>query len=255
MTLSWHRISVFYLAAAVIGAVVAGVFSGAAYAASSKPVTVIELFTSQGCSSCPPADKLLRKYSRRKDIIALTFNVDYWDYLGWKDTLASPANSARQRSYARARGDGQVYTPQAVINGVRHVVGSYEADIERAIARAKSSRRHQAIPLKMWSEGDTLVIRAGAASKGVKVKPATIWLALVQKKKTVAIKRGENSGRKITYYSVVRELTPVGRWNGQEVTVKLPKHHLKSGGADGCTVLLQVDMAGPILAAAEMKDW
>lgn len=226
-----------------------------AWAASSQPVSVIELFTSQGCSSCPPADKLLKKFRKRDDIIALTFNVDYWDYLGWKDTLASPENTARQRAYARARGDGQVYTPQTVINGIKHAVGSREADIERAIARSRSELKKLRIPLKMWTKNGTLVIEAGPAPAGVRYKPATIWLALVKKSEAVSIKRGENSGEKITYYNVVRELTPVGQWNGQAVTIKLPKHHLESRGSDGCTVFLQQDTAGPILAAAEMTDW
>lgn len=226
-----------------------------AWAASSKPVTVLELFTSQGCSSCPPADKLLKKFRKRKDIIALTFNVDYWDYLGWKDTLASPKYTARQRDYARARGDGQVYTPQTVINGVRHAVGSREADIERAISRSRSAAKKIRVPLKMWTEGGTLVIEAGAAPAGARYKPATIWMALVKKSETVSIKRGENSGEKITYYNVVRELTPVGQWNGKAVTIKLPQHHLMARGSDGCTVFIQQDRAGPILAAAEMTDW
>ena len=223
--------------------------------ADARPKTVIELFTSQGCSSCPPADALLGKYARKNDVIALTLPVDYWDYLGWKDTLASPAYSARQRSYARARGDGQVYTPQVVIDGIQHAVGSRKRSIERAIARTRDALKDRRVPLKMWTEGDALVIRVGAAPKGAKVKPATLWLALVKKSETVKIGRGENRGRTITYYRVVRDLTPVGRWTGKEVTVRLPKHHLQSNGSDGCTVMLQQDDAGPILAAAELKDW
>ncbi len=236
-------------------ALAAGAYGQTALGASSRPVAVVELFTSQGCSSCPPADKLLEKFKVRDDVVTLTFNVDYWDYLGWKDTLANPAYSARQRAYASARGDGQVYTPQAVINGTRHAVGSQEAAIERAIARSRDELEKLRVPLKMWTEGDTLVIETGAAPNGGRVKSATIWLALVKKSKTVAIGRGENGGRTITYHSVVRELTPVGRWTGQAVTIKLPKHHLMSGGSDGCTVFLQQDTAGAILAAAEMQDW
>lgn len=239
--------SAFALAAALPGSTVKA-------ESSSKPKAVVELFTSQGCSSCPPADKLLEKYVKRDDVIALTFPVDYWDYLGWKDTLASPAYSSRQRSYAKARGDGQVYTPQVVINGISHAVGSREAAIERAISSTQKQRGHP-IKLKMWTEGEALVISAGAAPEGARVKPATIWLALVKKRAPIAIKRGENSGRKITYHSVVRQMTPVGRWTGKEVVIRLPKYHLASHDSDGCTVLLQQDTAGPILAAVEMKDW
>lgn len=244
-----------FLLATILVATNFTALDNSAIGASPKPAAVVELFTSQGCSSCPPADKLLGKYAKREDVVALTFPVDYWDYLGWKDTLASPAYSARQRSYARARGDGQVYTPQVVVNGLRHANGSHEKAINRAIAKTQKIWQSHRVALKMWTEGDALIIRAGAAPEGMRVKPATIWLALVKKAETIAINRGENRGRTITYHSVVREMTPVGRWTGQEVTVKLPKHHLMSGGSDGCTVLLQQDTAGPILAAAEMKDW
>lgn len=216
---------------------------------------VIELYTSQGCSSCPPADKLLGKLAGRKDVIALTFPVDYWDYLGWKDTLASPAYSARQRAYARARGDGQVYTPQVVIDGSSHEVGSHESSIKRAISMSKDKLKNARIPMEMHTEDNTLIITAGAAPHGARIKPATIWLALVKKSQTVKINRGENRGRTITYHRVVRDMTPVGQWKGETVSIKLPKHHLQNTDADGCTVLLQQDTAGPILAAIEMRNW
>lgn len=224
-------------------------------AGPGEPVTVVELFTSQGCSSCPPADALLEKYVRRGDVIALTFNVDYWDYLGWKDTLASPENGNRQRAYAKARGDGQVYTPQVVVDGIRHAVGSREEAIDKAIARTRTGRSGKRVPLELRTVGDTLVVRAGAAPEGAEVEPATIWLALVSKQVTVEIERGENRGREITYFSVVRELTPVGQWTGEAVTLKLPKKHLMKNGADGCAALLQRDEAGPILAAARLTGW
>lgn len=217
--------------------------------------TVIELFTSQGCSSCPPADKLLGEIGKDKNIITLTFPVDYWDYLGWKDTLASPAYTKRQRDYARSRGDGQVYTPQVVIDGIDHAVGSRENDIRRAISKTRKAREGLHIPLKVWAEGDELIIEAGDAPKGIRVRPATIWLALVKKSETVKIARGENRGRTITYHSVVRNMTPVGRWTGKAVTLRLPKHALQNTNTDGCAVLLQQDKAGPILAAARMQTW
>lgn len=220
-----------------------------------RPRTVIELFTSQGCSSCPPADKLLGQLANRDDVIALTFPVDYWDYLGWKDTLASPAYSARQRAYAKARGDGQVYTPQVVIDGAYHAVGSRAWEIERTIAKSRKNLKNARIPLAARTEGNTLIITAGAAPAGARVKPATIWLALVKKSKTVKISRGENGGRTITYYQVVRDLTPVGQWTGEKVTIKLPKLHLQNKQTDGCTIFLQQDMAGPILAAVEIQNW
>ncbi|MHA1165105.1 MAG: DUF1223 domain-containing protein [Alphaproteobacteria bacterium] len=222
--------------------------------AIAKSKVVIELFTSQGCSSCPPADRLVGKLAERSDVIALTFPVDYWDYLGWKDTLASPAYSKRQRSYARARGDGQVYTPQIVVGGVAHVVGSHVSAVKKAILKS-AGQDTAGVSLTMHTEGDTIIIKAGAAPEGMRVKPATIWLALVKKSATVEIKRGENRGSTITYHRVVKNMTPVGQWTGEKVTIKLPKNHLQSTDTDGCTVLLQQDQAGPILAAAEMKNW
>jgi hypothetical protein len=116
------------------GLAIAGILL-AGGANAGEPKAVLELFTSQGCSSCPPADKLLGEYAKRDDVLVLSFNVDYWDYLGWKDTLANPDNTERQRAYASARGDRQVYTPQVVVNGSAHVVGSNKADIEAAIAQ------------------------------------------------------------------------------------------------------------------------
>ncbi len=235
----------------------AGALSVVSDEASSGPKAkaVIELYTSQGCSSCPPADKLVGKLANRDDVIALTFPVDYWDYLGWKDTLASPANSARQRAYARARGDGQVYTPQIVIDGTTHEVGSHSKAIKRAISKSKEKLQNARIPLEMHTEGDTLIITAGAAPTNTRIKPATIWLALVKKSQKVKINRGENRGRTITYHRVVRDMTPVGTWKGEKVSIRLPKHHLQNTDADGCTVLLQQDTAGPVLAAVEMKNW
>jgi len=224
-------------------------------ATETQPLTVVELFTSQGCSSCPPADKLLEKFVTREDVIALTFNVDYWDYLGWKDTLANPAYGSRQRDYARARGDGQVYTPQAVVNGMMHVVGSQEAALERAISVSMRKLDGKRVPISVSVEGDVLLVNVGAAPDGVTVKPATVWLALIKKTEVVKIKRGENRGKTISYFNVVRNLTPVGRWTGEKMTLRLPKYHLKKDGTDGCAALLQQDTAGPILAAAELQKW
>lgn len=222
--------------------------------AGDESKSVVELFTSQGCSSCPPADAYLGKLAKRDDVIALTFPVDYWDYLGWKDTLASPEFGARQRAYAKARRDGQVYTPQMVIDGKYHAVGSQAQVVRQTILKSRADKSAR-VAMKVWTEGDSLMITAGAAVAGMRVKPATLWLALIKESATVKIERGENRGETITYHKVVREITPVGQWNGEKVTIKLPKHHLKNRGADGCTVLLQQDTAGPVLAAVEMKRW
>lgn len=253
MIRTYRKLALGLFSAAIV---VAAATTGAGNAlAGEKQKAVVELFTSQGCSSCPPADALLGKLTKRDDVIALTFNVDYWDYLGWKDTLGSPANSARQRAYAKARKDGQVYTPQMVVDGTFHVVGSQASKVKQTILKSLAKTKSRQVPMKVWTEGDTVFITVGDALPGVHVKSATVWLALVKGSETVKIERGENRGKSITYYNVVREMTPVGQWNGEKVTIKLPKQHLQNRGADRCTALLQQDAAGPVIAAAEMKQW
>ena len=220
-----------------------------------KIKAVVELFTSQGCSSCPPADKLLKTYVDKEDVIAMTMPVDYWDYLGWKDTLASPANTRRQRDYAIKRGDGQVYTPQLVINGIAHEVGSRKSSIDRTIEKTSLKIQANKVPMRIWLDNGTMVVEAGSPSDGAKLKGATIWLATVKKEAPISIRRGENSGRKISYYNVVKDLTAIGMWNGKPVSVRLAKHAVMRNGADGCIVFLQYGKAGPIIGGAELKHW
>jgi hypothetical protein len=156
---------------------------------------VIELFTSQGCSSCPAADALLGQLAERPGFVALSYSVDYWDYLGWRDTLGSPANSERQRDYAKARGDGRVYTPQAVVDGVTHANGSDEDAIQAAVAAASVRLAQVKVPVSMHGEGDTLVIDVGAAPETSDQRSATIWLAIAKEVEKVVVARGENRGR------------------------------------------------------------
>lgn len=218
-----------------------------AEAPQALPRAVVELFTSQGCSACPPADAMLGRLAARKDIVALTLPVDYWDYLGWKDTLADPAHSERQRSYAKVRGDNQVYTPQMVINGLAHVVGKRLDRIEAAIAETEKALDGRRIPVRLTSKGDSLTIQVeGAAEESSGV----VWVLLIRRAATVTIERGENGGKTITYHNVVRHMMPVGTWSGQPMTLKLPISHLLRGDADGCVVLLQQGVGGPILGAA-----
>jgi hypothetical protein len=247
------------MAVASSGALIVGSVAAATPTkASDKPVaqmTVIELFTSQGCSSCPTADALLESYVERPDVIALTLPVDYWDYLGWKDTLASPKFSARQRAYAKARGDGRVYTPQVVINGLKHAVGSSAAEIDHAISATVPKIEPLRVGVAVKSVNDHVIIDLAAAREGVRTNEATIWLALVRRKVEVKIKRGENHGRTVVYHNVVREWMPVGVWNGQASTIKLAHHALKQSGADGCAIILQHGDAGPIVGAAMLDQW
>jgi hypothetical protein len=237
------------LAAAVAVFALAG--ASAAEPAAPDGPAVLELFTSQGCSSCPPADALLAELGKRPGLIALSYSVDYWNYLGWHDTLSSPANSERQREYARARGDGSVYTPQMVVDGVLHVNGSNEAAIEMAMRNASQRLDGVQVPVNMHPENGTLVIGIGAAPEASSQKSATVWLAIAKALETVAISRGENRGKTISYYHPVRELTPIGMWKGEAMTLKLPLREFKLVGGDYLVALLQVENGGPILGAAQ----
>jgi hypothetical protein len=234
--------------AVVGGLLAAGVMP--AHADGAK--TVIELFTSQGCSSCPAADKLLADYAGRDDVVALSFNVDYWDYLGWKDTLASHDFSQRQRDYSAARGDGGVYTPQAVIDGRSDATGSLRGEIDGAIA-ANAGGLY--VPISMAQNGDAVTVSVGAAPSD---NPhATLWLVMYDRAVTVPIARGENSGKTITYTNVVRKLRPIAMWTGAAMSVDLPKSEMEHARADSVAVLLQTEvrggLPGPILGAATLR--
>ena len=229
-----------------------------ASAETAKPKTLIELFTSQGCSSCPPANALLKKYVDREDVIALTLPVDYWDYLGWKDTFGKRQFSNRQRSFAASRGDGQVYTPQIVANGVAHAIGSRPYAVNGAIKNSYARVSKRQIPLKLTFNGNKLIVTPHASDnkmlEAIKTARgnATLWLAITTKKVSVAVPRGENHGKIVTYYNVVRDLKKVGTWTGEPMTITMPKNHSMDGKTDGCVVFLQEGAAGPIIAAAEL---
>ncbi len=219
------------------------------------PKTVLELYTSQGCDTCPPADAILKKYSEREDVIALTIPVDIWDYLGWKDTLASEKNSERQKAYAKTRGDGAIYTPQVVVNGMIHVSGSNARAIEKAIITTNAVLKPIRVPIRFWHRRNTIHIEAGAAPAGTDLQSATIWLAVVQKKAEVPIERGDNKGKTLTYTNVVREMTPVGMWNGKAMNLQLARNAIMRPDTQASVVLLQEGRAGPILGAAWTGLW
>ena len=211
---------------------------------------VLELFTSQGCSSCPPADALFDELRDKPGIITLSFSVDYWNYLGWHDTLSSPENSDRQRDYALSRGDGKVYTPQVVVDGIKHVNGANEAAIEMAIRTAERRLKDVKVTMSMRAEGDSLLVDIGGAPATSDMRQATVWLAVAKDEETVEITRGENRGETITYTHPVRELMPVGMWKGEPTTLRLPLKDLHAIGGDCLVSMLQVEGAGPILGAA-----
>jgi hypothetical protein len=207
---------------------------------AEPPSVVVELFTSQGCSSCPPADKLLQDLSNDHSILALSLPVDYWDYLGWKDTLASPENSERQRLYSARRGDRSVYTPQIIINGGEHVVGGDETAVKAALGRAAGMTA--SVSLQAMPEMVKVTID-GKLPEGAKM--ATVYLMHVIPAKTVDVGQGENEGRKVTYINVVKRLEAVGMWSGGHMELNLPMRPMKKGGKR-CAVIVQLeDDSGP----------
>src|SRR5713101_7055981 len=182
-----HRCLAYALAAVCCSSVLC------ASARAQPPRSVVELFTSQGCSSCPSADKLLGELAGDPSLIAISVPIDYWDYLGWKDTLADPRNTARQKDYAHARGDGQVYTPQAVVNGSIHALGSDKAAIEHAIDKTRGNGAVSLVPVSLAFAEGRINLSLPQATDGP--ASAEAWLCGLIKTATIAIARGENKGR------------------------------------------------------------
>ena len=204
--------------------------------AQAEPRAVIELFTSQGCSSCPPADQLLGELADDPSLVSVSVPIDYWDYLGWKDTLADPRNTARQKAYAHARGDGQVYTPQVVVNGSLHALGSDKAAIELAIAASRKNGAMSLLPTLALADGRLNVSVPDATDAHA---AAEVWLCGLSKAATVAIGRGENKGRAITYHNVVRRWVKLGDWTGKVNSWSIPVQTLKGANIDEAAVLVQ----------------
>ena len=226
------------LTTAVVGA--CGVATAALAADPAHPV-VVELYQSQGCSSCPPAIANVNAIAGRQDVLAFTFAVTYWDQLGWKDTFAKPAFTQRQWEYARAGGRGQVATPQTIVNGRAVTNGGDGAALIRTIRQADRG-----------SSGPGIVIAAGrvAIGAGTSRGPATVWLVRYDGRSlAVPIRAGENGGRTIAHRNVVRSLDALGSWRGPATTFALPPatdRNLHSA------VLVQLGPGGPILAAARL---
>lgn len=187
---------------------------------AGEPRAVIELFTSQGCSSCPPADRLLGELAQDPSLLTITLAVDYWDYLGWKDTLANRGHTSRQQAYAKSRGDRNVYTPQVVVNGLVHVLGSDKAAIENAIAQTRRADAPLNLPVTMTVADGKVTVNVAAANGAH--QSGEVWLCPITSKAPVAIGRGENHGRTLTYTNVVRRWVKLGDWNGKPATFSMP---------------------------------
>ena len=208
-------------------------------AGPDRPV-VVELFQSQGCSSCPPAEANVNALAGRPDVLALSFAVTYWDQLGWKDTFGSPAWTARQWDYARRAGRAQVATPQVIVNGSAAIVGSNQAQLADTVRRAGAPRGGPAISVS----GDTLVLGAGSRSSA-----AGVWIVRYDPRTVdVPIRAGENGGRTLPHRNIVRALMQIGTWSGKAEKLRLP------GAVAGLAtaVLVQDGTGGPILSAAKL---
>jgi hypothetical protein len=218
---------------------------------AGEKMAVIELFTSQGCSSCPKADKLLGEYAADPRLIALSLSVDYWDYLGWRDTLALHAHTKRQKGYAAYRGDRQIYTPQLVVNGISETIGNDRRAIDEAVASAERLGGLR-VPVELRRDGEYVQIAVGGGGGPA----ATVWAVSYLGKKPVAIERGENRGKTITYHNVVRSWTKIGDWNGAAVRFSRPIAEISAADADNAAVILQsgsVETPGAIRGAASVS--
>lgn len=182
--------------------------------------------------------------------MALSYPVDYWDYLGWQDTLASEKNSERQRGYAKTRGDGSVYTPQVVVNGAAHAVGSDRSDIEKQIAKTALKFAAKRVAMRFWRTSNMIIVQTASAPANTNVTEATIWLAPVRDKVEVEIQHGENRGKTLKYFNVVHELMPIGVWTGKAMQIQLAAMPFLRPGSTRYAVLMQEGTTGPIVGAA-----
>jgi len=215
--------------------------------ADSDRMVVVELFTSQGCNSCPPADAFLGELAGEANVLALSLHIDYWDYIGWKDPFALPINTQRQRDYAKRLSLRYVYTPQMVIDGADNVVGTRRGKVRKAIDEAL--RRPAAVAVDFDRDAGKVRIGEGHAPDG----GATVWLAIYDSKQTTEIRRGENAGKSLSYHNVVREMHQLATWNGQAVELALDLEAARAQGRGGCAIIVQQGRTGPVLGAAEMK--
>ncbi len=228
--------------------------SGAAWARSSDSAipVVVELFTSQGCSDCPPADRLVTELATRRDVIALSLPITYWDMLGWKDTLATEANTQRQRAYAKAMNRSGIYTPQMIIGGIEDVVGNRRDEVMAAIA-AQAARekpeRHVSVDVSQSSDYVTIAISGEKQRRDRPEISATIWVMRTLGRAAVTVGGGENGNRELVYTNVVRDLQRAGSWYGGSQTMTLPISN-EPGRRDGIAVILQDHDYGRVIGAA-----
>jgi hypothetical protein len=214
----------------------------------AAPLIVVELFTSQGCSSCPPADAYLGELAQRPDVLALSYHVDYWNYIGWTDPFARKWATQRQKDYAKRLNLRYVYTPQMVINGTTEGVGSERATIGSLIKAAAEDRSpRQGVSITRAPDGKLAI----HVDRGASAEPATIWLIGFDREHVTRVLHGENEGQTLRDYQVVRSYQSIGTWHGDALDLTVPA--TAASGDGGVAVLLQQGGDGRIIGAARLK--
>jgi hypothetical protein len=246
MVATMMRLTPLALAAGLLGA------AALPAAAASKTPVVVELFTSEGCSSCPPADAYLGELTKKPDIVALAYHVDYWDYIGWKDPYALREATERQRRYTAALGSRFLYTPEMVVDGGQDATGSDRDAVGELIRAQEKSADKLALSVSERSDDKYTVGIPASSLHGA----ATVWMAVFDREHSTPVARGENEGRTLKEFNIVRELRKIGRYEGKEMQIPVEMALTRESG---CAILVQADFMpgdgqGAILGAALVKE-
>jgi hypothetical protein len=227
----------------------AGLLTAGTAVAENNGPWAVELFTSQGCSSCPPSDRQLGKLARRPDIVALSFHVDYWDYIGWKDRFASKATTERQRAYARVLKQRYVYTPEMVVDGRMHQPGISDGQVESMLADARRQSPVRTTPHLTRTLDGALVVQLAAAK--LEAGPADVTVFAYDRQHSTSVGRGENEGRRLDNFNVVRRFEIVSQWDGAEAHWTVPSDRFQPG--QGLAVIVQQPDHGLVLGCAKLE--
>jgi hypothetical protein len=236
-------------AGAAMAAAVAGRTGPADARSPAEGPWAIELFTSQGCSSCPPADAYLGRLARRPDIVALAYHVDYWDYIGWKDPFATRSTTERQRAYARVLKQRYVYTPEMVVEGIGHDTGRERGPIESLLAEAQRRSPQRATPELSRAVGGPITIKLAAFP--LDGQPADVTLAIYDRRHSTPVASGENQGRMLENFNIVRHLEVLARWDGAAANWTIDADRLQPG--QGAAVIVQRADHGPVIGCNKLE--
>jgi hypothetical protein len=248
------RLTLFSIITAGFFSAMPSWFCSAEEIENSRPVGVVELFTSQGCSSCPKADAAFAELADSEDVVTIAYHIDYWNYLGWPDTLGAKENTDRQYGYAKTLGNNNVFTPQIVLNGLEGAKSTNPAVIRANLAKLGEAGKGLPVPVSAELANDELTLTIGAGTG-----KADVVIAYLKKRTVVDIAKGENTGKKMIYRNSATKLETVGMWDGKALTIKLPAALVSKRGHDGCAILLQAHdkdgNPGRIYGAAALEDY